>query len=77
MAETIALFRWIAEITYRHDDHDEKRVVSFEEIADLHDIVEAGPNFYSIANISIRPSGRVAPRTVEMDERPNGGRDNG
>lgn len=70
MTETIALFRWIAMITYRHDDRDETRVVSFEEMSDLHDIVEAGPNFYAIKEIHVKPSGRVDPRTVEMDERP-------
>jgi hypothetical protein len=69
-AEPIALFRWIAMVTYRHDDRDETRIVSFEELHELHDIVEAGPNFYAIKDIIIKPSGRVEPRTVEMDERP-------
>lgn len=36
---------------------------------DLHDIIEAGPNFYAITEIVVKPSGRVPPRTVEMDER--------
>lgn len=69
MGEPIALFRWIASITYRHDDRDETRIVSFEELHELHDIIEAGPNFYAITEIVVKPSGRVPPRTVEMDER--------
>lgn len=68
--ETIMLSRWVATITYRHDDHDETKLVTFEEISDLHDIIEAGPNFYAIVNIAIQPTGRCAPRTVEMDSRP-------
>lgn len=70
MSEPIALFRWIAAITYRHDDRDETRIVSFEEIYELHDIIEAGPNFYAIKDVVIKPSGRVMARTVQMDERP-------
>lgn len=68
-AEPIALFRWVAAITYRHDDRDETRLVSFEELHELHDIIEDGPNFYAIKDIVIKPSGRVMARTVEMDER--------
>jgi hypothetical protein len=70
MAQPIALYRWIAAITYRHDDRDETRIVSFEELYELHDIIEAGPNFYAIADIVVKPSGRVMARTVEMDQRP-------
>ena len=41
--------RWLATITYdngffRHD---------IDELSELHDIVERGPNFYSIAKIEI------------------------
>lgn len=70
--EVITLHRWIAKITYRHDDGDEMRIVSFEELHELHDIIEAGPNFYAIKDIIVTPSGRVKPRTVEMDARPEG-----
>lgn len=67
--EPISLFRWVAMITYRHDDQDETVIVSFEEIEELHDIIESGPNFYAIKDIVIKPSGRVMARTVEMDNR--------
>lgn len=70
-AEPITLYRWVAVITYRHDDRDEPRIVSFEELYELHDIIEGGPNFYAIKDIVIKPGSRVAARTVEMDERPN------
>jgi hypothetical protein len=69
MSETITLYRWIARITYRHDDRDEPRVVSFEELHELHDIIERGPNFYTIKDIVIVPSGRVDPMTIEQAER--------
>lgn len=70
MAEPIALYRWVAVITYRHDASDEQRIVSFEELYELHDIIEAGPNFYAIKDIVVKLGSRVAARTVEMDERP-------
>lgn len=46
--------RWIATIYYRSDaglidvDHD------FEEIEDLHDIIEAGPDWHTIDRIVVR-----------------------
>lgn len=68
--DAITLYRWVARVTYRHDDRDEVRLLSFEELHELHDIIEAGPNFYAISSIVITPGGRCAPRTVEMDDRP-------
>ncbi|API57973.1 hypothetical protein BSL82_00525 [Tardibacter chloracetimidivorans] len=65
----IVLYRWIAEITYRRDAEDECRVVSFEELHELHDIIEDGPDFYAIKDIIVRPSGRCAPTTIEASER--------
>ncbi len=56
--------RWMAEITYRHGR--EPSIVQFEEIAELHDIVELGPNWNTIEQIVItlnRPS--VDPRPDE------------
>lgn len=70
VAETIVLHRWVARITYRHDDRDEVRMVSFEELYELHDIIERGPNFYAIKEIVICTNGRADPVTVEQDERP-------
>lgn len=37
--EPIVLHRWVAVITYRRDHGDETRVVSFEELHELHDII--------------------------------------
>ncbi len=68
MTDLITLHRWVAKITYRHDDRDEVRVVSFEELHELHDIIERGPNFYTIHNIIITTNGRVPLMTVEQAE---------
>ncbi|WP_395393142.1 hypothetical protein WBP07_18185 [Novosphingobium sp. BL-8A] len=67
--QPITLYRWVAHITYRRDAGNEVRMVSFEEIADLHEIVEAGPNFYAIESIVIRPGGRCEAVTIEQAER--------
>jgi hypothetical protein len=48
------LKRWIATITYDHGDRTflgtEREI---DELSELHDLVEHGPNFYSIAKIEI------------------------
>ncbi|NBC37325.1 hypothetical protein GTZ99_12270 [Novosphingobium sp. FSY-8] len=67
-ADVITLKRWTAHITYRHDARNEVRMASFEELFELHDIIEAGPNFYAIESIVIRPGGRCAPTTVEKGD---------
>jgi hypothetical protein len=43
--------RWMAEITYRNGGAPE--IVQFEEIADLHDIVEMGPDWNEIEQIVV------------------------
>ena len=68
MAETIVLHRWVAKITYRRNTGNEVRVVSFEELHELHNIVENGPNFYAIDNIEIRTNGRAALTTIEQGD---------
>lgn len=68
MTDLITLHRWVAKITYRHDASDDVRVVSFEELHELHDIIERGPNFYTIHNIVITTNGRVPLMTVEQAE---------
>lgn len=45
--------RWIATIYYRTDGGILDVTHAIEELEDLHDIVEAGPNFYAIARIEI------------------------
>ena len=65
----IVLHRWVAVITYRRDYGDESRMVSFEELHELHDIIEGGPDWYSIKDIVIRTNGRVPMTTIEQAER--------
>ena len=43
--------RWMAEITYR--DRTKPLFIEFEEIADLHDIVEMDPNWIFIEQIVV------------------------
>ena len=65
----IVLHRWVAVITYRRDYGDESRMVSFEELHELHDIIECGPDFYAIHSIVITTNGRVPLTTIEQAER--------
>ncbi|WP_156041786.1 hypothetical protein [Bradyrhizobium sp. URHD0069] len=58
-------YRWMAEIHYNNGEPP--GVVAFEELAELHDIVELGPDWNAIDQIVVtlnRPS--VAPRQ-ELD----------
>jgi hypothetical protein len=43
--------RWMAEITYR--DGTAPLIIDFEEIADLHNIVETGPDWNLIEQIVV------------------------
>ena len=64
----VSLHRWVAEIDYRHDDGIRTVMRGLHELADLHDIVEAGPNFYAIAAIRIGAPRHADPLTVEQAE---------
>jgi hypothetical protein len=58
-------YRWMAEVHYNNGEPPE--VVTFEELAELHDIVELGPDWNTIDQIVVtlnRPS--AAPRQ-ELD----------
>ncbi len=68
MAAVVELHRWTAEIKYRHNDGIRSRHVSMHELEELHDIVEAGPNFYAIAEIRIAPARLSDAVTVEQAE---------
>lgn len=58
--------RWIASICYRRDDDTtEDWAFAFEELEELHNIVETGPDFYTIVNIVVFPSDRCPPTTIE------------
>lgn len=59
--------RWMAKITYRHDDGPRDRLFTFEELHELHDIVECGPNFYAIVSIMVVPNPSIV-MTVEEGE---------
>jgi hypothetical protein len=61
----IALHRWTAEIDYRHDDGIRTSTRGLHELAELHDVVEAGPSFYAIAGIRIGAPRYCDPVTVE------------
>lgn len=65
MTELITLHRWKAEITYRRDTGYDVRMCSFEELDELHDIVERGPNFYAIESIVVTINDRAAVTTIE------------
>jgi len=47
--------RWKAEVTYKVDDYGtlKRELFFFQELEDLHDIVEQGPNFCAIDKIEI------------------------
>lgn len=64
--------RWTATIYYRHDAGLVDVVHYIEEIEDLHELVEAGPNFYAIERIEIvltDPSFPQPGLTVEQAEK--------
>ena len=43
--------RWMAEITY--NDGTRPQVVTFEELFELHDIIERGPNWNTVEHIVV------------------------
>ncbi len=61
----VQLHRWSAKITYRHDDGPQSRLFNFEELEELQEIVERGPNFYAIESIVVIPGDRCPKVTVE------------
>jgi hypothetical protein len=61
--------RWLAMIHYMTDAGSLRVDHAIEEIEDLHDIVEAGPNFYTIEKIEIVLAHNIEPGlTVEKAE---------
>jgi len=60
--------RWMAEIKYR--THRISKVVSFEELEDLHDIVESGPDWNEIDYITVTLNrGSIEPKhEVQKEE---------
>lgn len=45
--------RWTAKLTYLHNDGPRTSLITFDELYELHQIVEDGPDFYSIISIEI------------------------
>lgn len=64
------MMRWYAEITYNTNAGLLDVAHAFEELEELHDIVERGPNFYAIKQIVIspRPLAGVTGKTIEQLE---------
>lgn len=51
--------RWSGIITYLTNNGPLSAEYSFDEIEDLHDIVERGPNFYTIESIVVKLKDRT------------------
>jgi hypothetical protein len=54
MSEGPKVFRWLATVTYRSDSSPIEVEHQFEEIADLHDLVERGPDWNTMEAIVVR-----------------------
>lgn len=65
------LKRWTATISYRHDDGIRDVLFGIEELGELQEIVESGPRWDSIEQITITLRRRTEPLnfTVEDGER--------
>lgn len=57
--------RWRAEIFYRSEAGEKSVRWYFEELLELHNIVERGPNFYTIDRIEVSLTGRAESMTLE------------
>lgn len=63
------LARWLATIHYMTDAGSLQVDHAIEDLEDLHDIVERGPNFYAIERIEIVIANNIEPGlTVEKAE---------
>ena len=61
--------RWNVEIHYRTNNGTKKEIAQIEELDDLYDLVEKGPNWFCIDNIKIviNPKRDVFPKiTLEQ-----------
>ncbi|RXH25842.1 hypothetical protein XH99_22300 [Bradyrhizobium nanningense] len=55
--------RWAAQIEYNNGEP--LKVVAFEELVELHDIVELGPDWHTIDQIVITLKRRVTPAPLK------------
>ena len=61
--------RWRASILYRHDAGLKAQAFDIEELEEIHDLVEAGPHWGTIENITIT---LLSPdRTLTVEEAEN------
>lgn len=60
--------RWLAEITYMTDAGQNVVQHDVEELEDLHDIVERGPDWNAIDEIKVTLQRRSYSKTVEETE---------
>jgi hypothetical protein len=50
------ILRWIATITYRTREGFQVKRHHIDEVSELHDLVEDGPNFYLMTSAVIEPN---------------------
>lgn len=60
--------RWHADVDYRTDAGVNTVPHDFSEIADLHNFIERGPNFYTIERITITPQGPYVDSTLTVEK---------
>ncbi len=61
------MIRWAATVWYRTDAGLIDVEHEFEELSDLHNLIERGPNFYAIDRIEIRHRNNPSPTlTIEQ-----------
>jgi len=60
--------RWKATITYRSRDGRKSQVETFEELEELHHIIESGPNFYCIETIVVCLNPEAAPERINLED---------
>jgi hypothetical protein len=53
MTENLKPIRWLATVTYRTDSGPTEVDHAFQELGELADIIEAGPNWFAIVKIEI------------------------
>lgn len=63
------VLRWHATITYRSDDGPLDVDYAFEELEDLHDIVERGPDWNTIERVEVTLARKSSPALTLEDSR--------
>lgn len=57
--------RWHASVFYRTAGEPVEVNHDFEELVELHNLIEHGPNFYAIDRIEIRHGSRIPSMTLD------------